>query len=256
MKLHIIIVFALLSSYCVRAQRSVEAIDDRVLETNMVKWNPVSLAWGMGALSYDRVIAEHWTVGVTLNYRPKQKAAFKSGLQSVFERENKNTWATFDAEQLEYSNLSLVPEVRFYVGEQGVFKGFYIAAFAKIEKTKVEYTYRFDELFLLGRDPELPLKGDVNAFSGGVYVGVQWHLGHNVYLDWQIAGGNYGLAKLDLVAERDLSKEEQVQLEHFTKDIVSNFDTLEYKVDDDGARLNGRIPWMGLRMGVSLGYRF
>lgn len=223
---------------------------------NLVKFNPVPLVWGTGSLSYERKIANQWAIGATLNYRPKGKAPFKSTLQKIFENDTSNKNLTFDVDKLKYSNFSFAPEIKFYFGKKGAFSGFYIAAFAKIETTKVDYAYRFNELLLLNKDPDLPLKGNINAFSGGIYCGIQWNIGKNFYLDWQIIGGNYGFANINISSNRNLTPDEQIALNYFAKDLKDNFKNMEYEVNEDGIKIDGKMPWAGLRTGLSIAYSF
>ncbi len=223
---------------------------------NLVKFNPVPLVWGTGSLSYERKITDQSTIGATLNYRPQAKAPFKSTLQKIFENDTSNKNLTFDVDKLKYSNFSFAPEIKFYFGKKGAFNGFYVAAFAKIENTKVDYAYRFNELLLLNKDPDLPLKGNINAFSGGIYCGIQWNIGKDFYLDWQIIGANYGLANININANRNLSIEEQTALQYFAKDLKNNFKNIDYEINNEGIKIKGNIPWAGLRTGISIAYRF
>lgn len=223
---------------------------------NLIKFNPVPLAWGTGSLTYERKVKGRLVAGATVNYRPQSGAPFKSTLQKVFERDDSEGDATFEIEKLKYSNFSFAPEIKLYLGKKGAFQGFYIAAFAKIETTKIKYEYQFEELILLGEDPNLPLTGNIKAFSGGIYFGVQWHLGKNIYLDWQIIGGNYGSANIDIKANKNLSAEEQAELQGFAEDLKDSFDKIDYEINDKGIRLKGKMPWAGLRTGLSVAYRF
>lgn len=231
---------------------------DSLLRTknNLIKTNFVPLAWGTGSLSYERKIVGRLVGGVTVNYRPTSGAPFKSTLQKVFESDEQDGDSTFDIDQLKYSNFSVAPEIKVYLGKKGAFHGFYVAFFGKTEITKVDYAYRFDELMWLGQDPDLPLKGNIKALSGGLYFGVQWHLGKRIYLDWQIIGANYGTADISITAHRNLTAEEQAELQGFAEDLKDSFDKLDYEINDNGIRLKGKMPWIGLRTGLSLGYRF
>ena len=228
-------------------------IEKEVSKNNLIKLNIAPLIWGTGSLSYERKVAKRFTAGGTLNYRPKGHAPFKSNLEDII---NDGDNSSFDINALKYSNFSFSPEVKFYLGEKGAFHGFYVAAFAKWENTKVDYLYRFEELTLIDKDPELPLDGTAKAFSGGVYFGAQWHLGKNIFLDWQIIGGNFGSAKIDITATKDLTIEEQNELRDFAEDLKDSFEDIDYEINGKGAKLKGKMPWAGLRTGISVAYRF
>lgn len=223
---------------------------------NLIKFNPVPLAWGTGSITYERKVKGRLVAGATVNYRPTSGAPFKSTLQKMFEADDSEGDATFEIDKLKYSNFSFAPEIKLYLGKKGAFHGFYIAAFAKIETTKIKYDYQFDELIAFEEDLNLPLTGKIKAFSGGIYFGVQWHLGKNIYLDWQIIGGNYGSATIDVYSNRNLSAEEQAELQDFAEDLKESFDKIDYEINDKGIQLKGKMPWVGLRTGLSVAYRF
>jgi hypothetical protein len=253
------ILFTLFCCSVLYAQDFLQTETDSIVnpvKANLVKFNPVPLAWGMGSLTYERKVVGRLVAGATVNYRPQSGAPFKSTLQKIFESEDNKDDASFDIDKLKYSNFSFAPEIKLYLGKKGAFHGFYIAAFAKIETTKIDYTYRFDELIFLGEDPNLPLTGKIKAFSGGIYFGAQWHLGKNIYLDWQIIGGNYGSANIDINASKNLSAEEQAELKDFAEDLKDSFDNIDYEINDKGRKLKGKMPWAGLRTGLSVAYRF
>lgn len=252
--------FILLAFLCFSTlfSQDFEATADSILpvKKNLAKFNIVPLAWGTGSLTYERKVVGRLVAGGTINYRPRSGAPFKSTLQKIFESDDNEGEETFYIDRLKYSNFSFAPEIKLYLGRKGAFHGFYIAVFAKMETTKIDYTYRFDELMVLNGDVDLPLKGTVKAFSGGIYFGAQWHLGKNVYLDWQIIGGNYGSSNIDVHAYKNLSAEEQSELRDFAEDLKDGFDNIDYEVNDKGIKLKGKMPWAGLRMGLSVAYRF
>ncbi len=225
-------------------------------KNNMIKMNVVPLIWGSGSLSYERKIVGRLVAGITVNYRPESGAPFKRTLQKVFENDEKDGDSTFAIEQLRYSNFSVAPEVKLYLGKKGAFSGFYVAFFGKAENTKLDYAYQFEALTLIGQNPELSLTGNVKARSGGLYFGVQWHLGKQFYLDWQIIGANYGTGDLDISAHRNLTPKEQEELQAFAEDLKESFDKLTFEVNDKGIKMKGKMPWLGLRTGLSIGYRF
>lgn len=251
----------LLCAFASYAQQEVPMVNNDSVKVNrekenLLSVNPISFVWGTASVTYERRVAEKWALGLTFNYRPENKAPFKNTLQKIFENEDADGKTGFDIEQLKYSGVSFAPEVKFYLGQQAMFKGVYIAAFAKFEAIKMSYMYRFEELILIQRESEFPLEGKSNAFSGGVYIGVKWNLGKDFYLDWQIIGGNYGSANIDVSASRTLSSEEQRALYVFAEDLKENFKNIDYNINSEGIEIKGRIPWFGLRTGVSVAYRF
>lgn len=225
---------------------------------NQIKVNLATLFWGTGSLNYERKISYRWTVGLTANYRPKGTAPFKSTLQNIFGEKNKTYLDNvFDIDQLSYGNISLSPEVKVYLGKAGAFKGFYIAGFVKYEDIGIDYDYPFVyETQGHSFETILPLKGDLTAWTGGIYIGHQWQLGENWYIDWQIIGGNFGGGSLKISAFRTLSQYEQEKIKSFAEEIQDQFSDVNYEVNNQGARIWGNIPWAGLRTGLSIGYAF
>ena len=258
-KIHLIIATCFITGALFAQTAETESVqfetetEKEVSKSNLIKFNIAPLIWGTGSLSYERKVTKRVTAGGTLNYRPNGHAPFKSNLEDII---SDGDDSSFDINALKYSNFSFAPEVKFYLGEKGAFHGFYVAAFAKWENTKVDYLYRFEELTLIDKDPELPLGGTAKAFSGGVYFGAQWHLGKNIFLDWQIIGGNFGSAKIDITATKDLTIEEQDQLRDFAEDLKDSFEDIDYEINGKGAKLKGKMPWAGLRTGISIAYRF
>lgn len=225
---------------------------------NQVKVNLATLIWGTGSLNYERRVSNRWTVGLTANYKPKGKAPFKSTLQGIFGEKNKTYIDNaFDIDLLEYGNISFSPEVKIYLGKSGAFKGFYIAGFVKYEDIDIDYEYPFI-IESQGHSFEsvLPLKGDLTTWTGGIYIGYQWQLGKNWYLDWQIIGGNFGGGSLEVSANQALSQYEQEQILSFAEDIQDQLSDVNYEVNSQGARIWGNIPWVGLRTGLSIGFVF
>lgn len=225
---------------------------------NQIKVNLATLIWGTGSLNYERKISNRWTVGFTANYRPKGTAPFKSTLQDIFGEKNKTYLDnSFDIDQLEYGNVSFSPEVKLYLGKSGAFKGFYIAGFVKYEDIDIDYEY---PLIIESQGHSfqsvVPLKGDLTAWTGGVYIGYQWQLGEKWYLDWQIIGGNFGGGSLEVLARQALNQYEQDQLLSFAEEIQDQLSDVNYEVNNQGAKIWGNIPWAGLRIGLSIGYAF
>lgn len=233
-------------------------VDDTRENKNLVKINFVPLIWKTGSINYERKLSDKWTAGITANYRPESKVPFKSYLQDLFGDKNKNYLDNaFDIDKLSYGNWSLSPEFKFYPGKSGAFKGFYIASFFKYENVNIQYDYYLNwDYNGLNFNTDLPLDGNLNSFTGGIYIGIQWKLSTNWYLDWQIIGGNYGSGKLEISAKQNLTQEQQKEIREFAQDLQEEMNQIKYDVNDQGAKIWGTIPWAGLRTGVSIGYSF
>ena len=157
-----------------------------------------------------------------------------SYLQDLFGDKNKNYLDNaFDIDKLSYGNWSLSPEFKFYPGKSGAFKGFYIASFFKYENVNIQYDYYLNwDYNGLNFNTDLPLDGNLNSFTGGIYIGIQWKLSTNWYLDWQIIGGNYGSGKLEISAKQNLTQEQQKEIREFAQDLQEEMNQIKYDVND------------------------
>lgn len=225
---------------------------------NQLKINFLPLIWNTYSLNYERKLAKRFTFGITGNYKPQGKPPLKNYIQKMFGELDQNYLNNeFDIDRLEYSTWSISPEFKYYLGKSGAFKGFYIAGFAKYESLNIIYDYALeietsDRHYLV----DIPLKGDLLAFTGGLYLGVQFKLNENCYIDWQIIGGNFGSGKLDVSVFQNLTTEEQEKIKEFALNIQEELSDINYDINEKGAKIWGAIPWVGLRTGLSLGYTF
>ena len=149
-------------------------------------------------------------------------------------------------------NVAFTPEIRFYMGKQAM-RGFYIAPFARISSFTAEMPFEFD---VNGTTQTMPLSGKLNTFTGGLLLGAQWKLGGKVYLDWWMLGPQYGSAKGLLDGKKTLNAQEQQELRKELQNLDIPFAETTTTVDANGARLDIKGPWAGLRAGLCLGIRF
>ena len=152
-------------------------------KSNLIKLNLWPLSVGNIALEYERSLNEHLSINGTISYRPKANLPFKSLWESAFDDDNNILG------EAKLVAFSITPEVRFYISNKEVLKGFYIAPFVKYANYSVQTKITVDES---NYHREVPISGTLNAFTAGVAVGNQWKLGENIYLDWRIVGPSYG----------------------------------------------------------------
>jgi hypothetical protein len=100
------------------------------------------------------------------------------------------------------------------------------------------------------------LSGKLNTLTGGLLIGAQWKLGGRLYLDWWMLGPQYGSADGKLDGKRSLSTDEQRELRLELQDLEIPFAETTTTVDANGARLDIKGPWAGVRAGLNLGIRF
>lgn len=237
---------------------NVEEEKTEVSLNNQIKVNLATLLWSTGSINYERQVSNRWTIGLTANYRPKSSPPFKSTFQELFGDKSKSYQDyAFDADYLEYGNWSISPEVKVYLGKWGAFRGFYIAAFIKYENIDIDYDLPLN-FNANGSNitTYLPLKGGLKPWSGGIYIGHQWEISCNWYIDLQIIGGNFGGGNLDVYANQILSQDEQDRITSFAEDIQNEFKDVDFDVNNQGAKIWGNVPWAGLRTGLSIGFLF
>ena len=155
-------------------------------------------------------------------------------------------------DNFETGNVAFTPEIRFYMGKQAM-RGFYLAPFARISSFTAEMPFEFD---VNGTTQTMPLSGKLNTFTGGLLLGAQWKLGGKVYLDWWMLGPQYGSANGLLDGKKALNAQEQTELRKELQDLEIPFAETTTTVDANGARLDIKGPWAGLRAGLCLGIRF
>ena len=134
---------------------------------NIVKMNLMALSLKNFSFQYERAIARKITAGATIRFMPFGSLPFKSTVKGSFDDDEFET----QLENAEVGNFAFMPEIRFYLGKKGVFRGFYIAPFASIARYKTEVNFTFEDN---GVDKTIPMSGKVNTITGGLMFGAQW----------------------------------------------------------------------------------
>lgn len=219
---------------------------------NLVKMNVAALVTKSYSFQYERAVGKRISVALGYRFMPKSGIPLKSSFIDLVDDEQTKT--TID--NFKTSNFAITPEVRFYVGK-GVFRGFYLAPYARYAKYNAEGPFEF-EITQLNTTESMFFKGDVNTFTGGLMLGAQWKLSKLVYLDWWIVGASYGHSKGGLVGKKTLNTFEQEELRNQLENFVDDLPILKatYTVDGNGATIDFKGPWAGLRAGLNVGFRF
>lgn len=209
---------------------------------NLLKVNLPSFALRTIAVQYERAIAKNISLG--LGYRSMSKGAlpFASSLNEIDEQLG----------SLQLGNHAFTPEIKFYMG-QGVFRGFYIAPFMRIAKYNAAIDYGFEVNNTLQK---IPLSGELKTVTGGLLLGAQWRVARKVYLDWSIIGPQYGKANGKLRGEKALNAQEQQELREELNGIDLPVVKITSTVDANGATVDFKGPWAGVRANIGIGYRF
>ena len=239
------------SSYAQSAMASAGTYDDG---DYVVKLNLLALPLNNFSFQFERAIGDKTSVGLGLRFMPKSGIPLSGTIESLVD--DPEAWN--DLQHFKTGNIAFTPEVRFYLG-QGVFRGFYVAPFARYSRYSAELPVSFDVDDVNGNTvtQTLPLSGNMTTLTGGVLLGAQWKLSNLIYLDWSILGPQYGGSSGNIVGKRSLSEDEQNALRESLVELEDlPLVTSSYSVDGNGATVDFKGPWAGVRSSLSIGFRF
>ena len=216
--------------------------------SNIIKLNLTALAFRSISVQYEHQVSRKFSLGVTARYMPDGDVPMKSLIKNI--ADDPETSKQIDNATI--GSFAITPEARFYLGK-GNMRGFYIAPFVSFANYTASLDYAYDDN---GTSETIPLSGSVNTITGGFLLGTQYHLSSRLSIDLWILGPHYGFSKGDLTGKKSLSSTEQQSL----RDELDNLDIpltkTTYTVDANGATVNFKGPWGGIRSGISLGLRF
>lgn len=238
------IVFFSCISYFANAQETAGYSESK----NMVKWNVLGLTSSTISLQYERLIASKTSLAATINMMPKRSIPFFKTVEDIV----KDKGAIDILKDVKMNAFSFTPEVRFYVGKEGM-QGFYIAPFLRYDRfavdIPVDYIYN-DQI------EYVTINGNVDGFSGGLAFGAQWRLASQWYVDVTFVGASYGFASGELNGKRTLNAEEQAEIRKAINDFELPVVDYTYNVHDQGVDVKIKGPWANAKLAVAVGYRF
>ena len=226
------------------------AQDDEALEKkNIIKLNLPALAFKNISVQYERAVGQRISVGGTVRFMPKGKLPFQSTIKNIGDDPELDR----QLDNAEVGNYAIIPEMRFYVGKRGVLRGFYVGPFLSFARYDASLLYEYDDVLVT---KTFPLSGNVSTITGGLMLGAQWKLSDAISLDWWILGPNYGRSKGDLTGKQALNPSEQQSLRDELDDLDIPLTKFTYEVDANGASINFKGPWAGVRAGICVGINF
>ncbi len=231
---------------------SISKVWGQDIPRNIVKFNALPLIGGTASFEYERSISKKISLNGSFAFRPKEKLPFKSTFASITD----NT-AIIDATRLASTAFAL--EGRFYVNKKAsLLNGVYLAPYLKYVKysgnTEVTYTNN-----LTSSKEKMPIDANLNAFSAGIALGVQWTFSNHLAVDWRIFGPGYGFSSGSFIGHaNNLSKTEQNEILEQVNDFTDKIPVLKVKNEISASGLKSTIdgPWFGIRTGLSIGYSF
>ena len=216
---------------------------------NMVKLNLTALALKNFSLQYERAVAKKVTVAGTFRYMPTGSIPFKSSFITIADDPDTER----QLNNLKVGNIAFMPEVRFYFSKKGAYRGFYLGLFGSLARYSAEVPFEYDDA---GLTKTIPMSGNITTITGGLMIGSQFRLGGPVYLDWWILGPNYGTSSGNLSGKKSMSPSEQQSLRDELTDVDIPMTKFTYTVDANGAAMDIKGPWAGIRAGINIGFRF
>jgi hypothetical protein len=223
--------------------------EDSAVKKNLAKINVTSLFLKTFSFQYERAISKKTALALGIRTMPKSGLPLKSQFISLIDDpETKKQVDNFQT-----GNFAITPEIRFYLGKKAAFSGFYFAPFVRFTTFTADLPYDFT---VNGVKETIPLSGNLKTVTPGFLLGAQWKLGKVLSLDWWILGPQYGSSNGKIEGKKTLSTQEQQSLRSDLQDFEIPFATTTTTVDANGAKVEFKGPWAGLRAGLSLGVRF
>ena len=250
MKKLVLGVVFVLCSQIIFAQNESEEYQER---KNIVKLNVTALAFTNFNFQYERVLTRRSSLALGISTIPKRGIPFSDKIESSLIDGNDE----FSFKDAKIGYFSITPEYRLYLGK-GYGKGFYFAPYFRYSKISVDgisFSYKND----LGIDELATVKGEVAAKSFGLMLGVSFNLSESLVLDWWILGAGYGSVNtnMDILTEFKLSPTEQEIVRKEIKDLDIPQVNENITINENGGNVKiDSFPWLALRSGLCLGFRF
>jgi len=216
---------------------------------NIIKLNLFALGLKNVTLQYERAVARKVTIAGTFRLMPKGTIPLKSTFISLADDPDTER----QINNLKIGNFAFMPEVRYYLGKKGAFRGFYLGLFASIASYSANVPIEYDNG---GITETIPMSGRLTGITGGVMIGAQFKLSNTIYLDWWILGPNYGSSSGKLSGQKIMDATEQQDLRDELAGLDIPLTKFTYNVNGNGATMDFKGPWAGLRSGLCIGFRF
>jgi hypothetical protein len=236
---------------CITTSLMAQKDDDEVkIAKSVAKINLPALALKNFSIQYERAVARKVTVAGTFRFMPKGSIPLKNTFKNL--TDDPDTKMQIDG--LSVGNVAFMPEVRYYLGKKGAFRGFYVGLFAGIANYTASVPINYTDN--ANKTETIPMSGHVTALTGGLMLGAQFKLSSKIYLDWWILGPNYGSSKGQLTGSKVMNAMEQQDLRDELAGLDIPLTNFTYNVNGTGATIDFKGPWAGLRSGICIGYRF
>ncbi|WP_231490572.1 DUF3575 domain-containing protein [Pedobacter sp. Leaf170] len=225
------------------------------LGKNVIKLNLLSLPLKNINVEYERGLTKKISAALGVRYMSKGSIPFSNSIAELLNDDADNWNERIKSAKL--GNTAVTATVRFYLGE-GNLKGFYIAPFGRYAKYSASLDYPFEvDNGATSYSQDISLAGDLTTITVGILLGSQFNLGKHLTLDWWILGPQYGSSDGSISGKKPLTANEQQALREQLEEIKDlPIVKANYTVDANGAVVDFKGPWAGIRAGLCLGFRF
>lgn len=220
-------------------------------EKNIFKVNLTSLAVKTGSFQYERILTKKISFALSAAYMPGTGLPFSSVISRFFDSDE----AT-DFLKIQSSNMTVTPEIRFYLSKKGNGHGFYIAPFYRYGNLKVS---NIDIYYGANSNKIINVDTKTKSSSAGLSLGAQWLVGKRMSIDWVILGPHYGNSKMELIGKTDRAystSEQKELLNEFGDNTFITNEPSSVEVDENGLNQKYNDIWGGIRFSLGLGFRF
>lgn len=195
---------------------------------------------------FERQIGKKNSLSIGYRYQPKGVIPLKNSIENMIGNPNVNVG------DFKLGNTALTAEWRFYSKNM---RGFYVAPYVRKADFDMSVPVKFQPSG--GAERTAIFDGKISSFSGGLMIGTQFPLAEWLYIDFWIVGLHYGTSDGNLNAQIALNSNEQQELKRTLDDVDIPFVKLESTVNANGAVVNSKGPWGGIRgLGINLAIRF
>ncbi|MEC3908643.1 DUF3575 domain-containing protein [Tamlana sp. 2201CG12-4] len=203
------------------------------------------LANGTSLLRYERFLAKHMTLALSVGYKSEKGLIRFRGLNSGSIKTNDFT----------YSGLKLIPEFRYYLKKTMINKmdGFYLGAYVKYSDFKSDLDGTFINENKTDYDVEYDAK--FNITSIGLMVGYKLRIANRFTIDFLIAGPGGGRYNFKLTQKKSLPPEFYEDLNEALSN-YSIFDFIDGDFEFKEVNLKSNFSAISFRYGITVGYSF
>ena len=216
---------------------------------NVIKINVFALGLSNFSFQYERVLGQKYAVALGFSMMPSRNLpTLLSDLDS-----------SKTLSKLKISDWSITPEFRWYPGtKQGAPHGFYLAPYLRYSNTDLTLPYEYTLSGMGSRTDNI--EGNYTGFGGGLMMGAQWLIKQKFSIDWWILGGHYGSGSSSVSIAADytsLSATQRAEVKAKLDKTELPVGKINSSITDTGAKINiDKLPYFGLRGGLTIGYAF